>query len=864
MRIYACSVVPDMKNNRNRRGSGIILKILLVLAVFIASCIFFGSGIKESIFEDEVKTIAMKEATFPLVSFTVADREMNLLHGYAANLDYQVIRECITPITQDRTLTININESESVVKKLKYQIMTVDGREKETDDLTVLSDDGKKNSLTISLRENYEVGEEYILKLTLITNTSKRIYYYTRLKYYENDKLQEKIDFVSNFHASLLDMNGKRGEDLLGWLEPSREGDNTNFASVNIRSRLSLVNYGTLNPSIEYEQPPTIIEFYENYATFRFDYVLKVDTDLGEEFYRLEEDYRIGLSGSKVYLYNYERRMEEFFDISNFSTNWKEFKLGICAEDAVSGASSPNGKYMAFTYGGELIFYDIENNSVVKAFSFGSRRDFARDLYKNYDIRILNMRDDGTMDFYIAGYMNAGDYEGRTGIVLYTYDYTENVREEKMYMPINNSYQMLTTDLADFAYFSEDQTFYFSIYNNLYSYKIATGELSVIASSIPEGQLFFCESEAFVVWTDVEKNPGEECVRVFHLNTGTEYVAESSSGKMRLFGLIGNNIIYGVGRTEDGLMRRDGSVFMPYYRLVIANSANMILKDYKEPGLFVSDIEIGENILTIDRVKKNEEGTAYVLADPDTILNNPEKAAAPITVVKHVTDRMLTEYYVAVPESSEAEGAPSYRSTRNKVLNHETIARLPEPEEKDGCYYAYSFGRVVASSKDATSVIAAANKAVGTVINRDGRLIWERGIMTPRNELKDVESVKASAEKSSFQAAIEMIANYRNEEIDVSDFDAKKTSIFDFMNNNMKPYIVDMTGADLDEVLYCTYRKHPVIAIRGNGEACVILGYYPGQVIIYDPVKGKRQEILKSDAIKDFKKSGNIFISYVG
>ncbi|MBR5179488.1 MAG: hypothetical protein IKW90_11915 [Lachnospiraceae bacterium] len=851
------------KNNRNKVK--LIYKILLVLGVFIGSCIFFASDIKETLFEEELKTTAMKEASFPLVSFEVEGEEMNLLRGHAANLDAQVIRECITPVTSERSITVNIKTSENDVKKLKYQIFTVDGREKESDDLTVLEDSNGKKRITIPLRENYEVGDEYILKLTLITNTSKRIYYYSRLKYYENDKLHEKLDFINNFHKSLLDKNGRHGEDLLGWLEPSRTGDNTNFANVNIRSRLSLVNYGELSPDLVYEQPPTITEFYENYASFRIDYVVGVDTELGREYYRLEEDYRIGISGSKIYLYNYERSMEEFFDISNFSKTKREFKLGICNEDAVTGASSPEGKYQAFVYGGELIFYDTENNAAVKAFSFGvAERNFEREIFRNYDIKILNIRDDGTMDFYIAGYMNAGEYEGRTGIVLYSYDYKENLREEKLYMPINSSYQILTTDLADFAYYSEDQVFYFSIYNNLYSYKLASGELEIIAKDIPEGELFFCESEAYIAWNEKKLKKGQEYIRILHLDSGQEYAAESPTGQMKLFGLIGNNIVYGVGKEEDGLKKRDGSIELPYYRLVIANSANIILKDYTDPGYYVTGIDIGENIITLSRVRKNEEGTAYLAAESDTILNNPEKKAPSINVVKHVTDRMLTEYYIAVPENTVVDTVPSFKSTRNRVLNHETIARLPEPQEKEGCYYAYSFGKVVAASANAASVIAAANKAVGTVINRDGRLIWERGIMTPRNELTGVAQIKATEELSSIKAAMQMIAAYRKEELDTSGFSPSKTSIFEFMNDNMKPYIIDMTGAELDEVLYCTYRKHPVIAIRGNGEACVILGYDPSHVIIYDPIRNAKNSILKSDAIKDFKKGGNIFISFVG
>ena len=77
--------------------------------------------------------------------------------------------------------------------------------------------------------------------------------------------------------------------------------------------------------------------------------------------------------------------------------------------------------------------------------------------------------------------------------------------------------------------------------------------------------------------------------------------------------------------------------------------------------------------------------------------------------------------------------------------------------------------------------------------------------MTPRNELKDVEPVRAKEGMSSVKAAMMMLAGYRREELDASGFNAEKSSIYDFMNDHMKPYIVNLTGADLDEALYFTY-----------------------------------------------------------
>ena len=87
--------------------------------------------------------------------------------------------------------------------------------------------------------------------------------------------------------------------------------------------------------------------------------------------------------------------------------------------------------------------------------------------------------------------------------------------------------------------------------------------------------------------------------------------------------------------------------------------------------------------------------------------------------------------------------------------------------------------------------------------------------------------------------------------------------MYEFLSRNMKPYIVDMTGATLDQVLYSVYRKHPVLAIRGNGSACVIVAYDQSGITIYDPVRGDRVKLGMIEAVKDFKKSGNVFIGYV-
>ena len=841
-----------------------IYKFLLVLSVFFASLVFFSSGIKESIFDDEKQTVSMKEATFPLISMEVEGLKMNLLHGYAANLDSKVIRDCITPVTDERSFIVNIDEKGSNVKKLKYQIFNLDGRQKEEDSFTVLEDPDGTKSQKISLKETYETGAEYILKITLITNTSKRIYYYSRLKMYDKGRLKDKLEFIQYFHNTLLNPNGRRAEEVMDWLEPSRATDFSTFAHVSIKSRLNMVSYGSLNPKVVYEQIPTITEFYENYASVRIDYILEADGENGSGLYKTEEHYRIGLKGERTYLYNYERSMEELFDISKFSLETNEFKLGICEPDAAETAISQNGRYVAFVYGGELFFYDTENHSASKVFTFlNKENDYTTVLHRNHNIKILRVKNDGGVDFYVSGYMNSGEYEGRVGIILYSYDHQENVREERMFMPINSAGQILQADLSDFTYLGEREIFYFSIYGNIYSFNLATSNLDMVAAGIDGGEPLYFEDGKFIAWED-HSGAGEDVIHILHLDTGEEYEIKSPYGVIKLFGKINDNIIYGLGTAEDSLRGTDGSLFQPYYKLVIADGTTNVLKSYFEENIFVSGIEIGENIITINRVRFNADKNVYEDTETDTILNNPETKRSPVPIIKKYSEQMLTEYYIGLPGDNKPESIPTINEASIRVLNNDTTARLPDPKKINSGYYTYSFGSVIASSTDPSAMIQAADKAVGTVINREGMLIWERGIKTTRTDLTGVKGVKASAELNSVQAAIETVAGFRGLTLDALSYDREKESICEFLSARMKPYIIDMTGVTLDQALYYVYRQHPVIAVKGNGSACVIVGYDETGITIYDPIKGGRTKLGIIEAVKDFKKNGNIFIGYVG
>lgn len=842
-----------------------IHKALIVLAVFIASLIYFGSGINERFFGNASDTVEMSAATFPTIYIQVGEEQYNRLHGYASNLDMMLMRETVTPITSERSFTVFIEENECDVKKLKYEVHNTDSREIESDSFTVLDSESGPKKVRIDLKETYKSGQEYIVKITLITNQSKRIYYYTRFKMYDNGHISEKLEFVRDFHRTLLEGDIVEKEGLKKYLESSRKTDNTSFANVSIKSSFNLVTWGDLAPEVVWDELPTFHEFYEGLATIELKSYMKAETGDGTEYYVVKENFRFQYTEKRVYLYNYDRTMETVYDVTNTSLIRDEFKLGISKDDRIRTEASPSQKYMAFVYGRELYTYDIDKNFMTCAFSFkGGSGDLSRELYDQHDIRLIKVHDNGNVDFIVYGYMNRGEYEGRVGMVLYRYIASGKRIEEQMYIPVNTTFQLLEADFEDFVYLSDKDVLYFSLYDAIYSYDLTTKKLDTIAHDVPADNLVFCDEDAYIAWQDARSNLEAENIFMISLLDGSQRRIKAPAGEsIRLLGRINNNIVYAYAKKSDIVLLPDGNRMQPAYRLFIENADGQILKDYSEDGFYIDSIEFDNNKITIKRLTKTAGETfVYEAADEDTIMNRYVEIVKPVSITKRVTDKTLTEYYVTLPENTRIESIPGLAKASASVIDFDTTARLTEPENREWIFYSYCYGQVLNTSLAVSETIKSADVNVGTVINREGRLIWERGIKAARSSITGLTLVKAGDGLDPVQAAMRTLLLHKNIDADTSQWNAEDSSVSKWLQNRMKSVILDLSGADLDEVLYYVYKSRPVIGFKSDGSAVVITAYDAASVTVYEPARDRTVKYSLKEAVAMFEAGGNRFVSY--
>ena len=103
-----------------------ILIRVLVLALVFAGAIF---GISRFLNREKVNTAeTLAAASFPLVYINMDGTHVNCLHGYAKEMDVMAMRDTLTPIGDDRTVSIDIEPFQNQIKSVSFEILSADGK----------------------------------------------------------------------------------------------------------------------------------------------------------------------------------------------------------------------------------------------------------------------------------------------------------------------------------------------------------------------------------------------------------------------------------------------------------------------------------------------------------------------------------------------------------------------------------------------------------------------------------------------------------------------------------------------------------------------------------------------------------------
>ena len=836
-----------------------IYRFLGLVIVFVAALFFFGKNIEVIQIKEVNEKTEMEGETLPIVSVDSIGMETNRMYGYVNTIPANNVRESITVLSAEKTFSVYIDECETIVNKLNYEVRAVsDNTMLDYGEVSAFDEDAGRKRAKVTLETEFEASKEYALKLTLVTDVSKKINYYSRVKYYADYcYVKEKIEFAKQIHKMTMD----KDQNIVTYIEPVPETDNSSFAHVDITSSFENIVWGDNNPKIITDIVPTIKEINIETGAIVLDYYATMKTETGEETYYVNEYYRVKHTDDRMYLLWFERSVEACFDPSLASVNKSELKLGIVDNDDMQPVSNDAVNKIGFVRNGNVYLYDLENNelfSVYEQYINGDRLE--HELYRQQNTHIISVDEEGNMCFAVYGYIAHGVYEGKVAIILYQYHKSDNAIEELLYIPFQTTYQILKENFEEYSYLNGSDVFYFAIDDKIYSYNLVSAKLTCLADNIGQRNFMIIKESNSYVWESNQSEGLATEITVMDLKNEQKYVIEAGNKKfIRLIGVMGDNIVYGIGNKKDITYTTEGRPVYAMSTIEIINRNNEVIKSYSKKGVYITDASVSENVVYLNRARK--EGKKYKKIVDDNILNRLVEIKPNAEITERVTEKMLTEKYMSFPGSFVMEKVPDIKKAEMFVTREEKALYLGDNVDALK-YYVYAKGQIKGAYVNPAEAITLSDKEQGVVISSRNQTVWERGGRFISNSVAGITEVRTGNGVSSIDACVYMLLKAEHVDVNIEDITGKDSTMLEMISEYIDE-TMNLTGCNLDEILYFVGAGKPVIAMKNNSEAVIITSYNSNSVTMYDPSTGQYQTQSYAVADATFAAAGNIYVSYM-
>lgn len=836
---------------------GASLGIIFVLALLIISVVM-NQGNTDM-------TTEMGEPTFPIVSMYVKGYQVNTLHGYAESMNSAYLRDTLQPVENDRKIGVQIDTYGREMSEISFEVRSLEGeRLVESTEVTSYEQQSDVITFDITLKDLVEIDTEYMLVFLVTPEGSTPIRYYTRIVMSDSLHMQEKLDYIVDFHEKTFDKEA--AAELTKYLESNSEGDNTTFHKVTIHSSFNQVTWGDLSVNKITEPDIAIKELTEQTGSFRMEYFASVREGKETSYYRISEYYRIRYTPDRMYLLDYERDMHQIFDEKADVYVNDKIMLGITGDD-VALQESDGGNIFTFAVADKLYSYNVTDNKLARLFSFYENTEQlldARSAYHKHDIQVLNVDETGNVSFLVYGYMNRGRHEGSVGVAVYGYNSMTNTVEEMIYIPYNKSYELLKADINKLSYLNKSNIYYFMLDGSVYAVNLESESCQTIVSGLREDGYQVSDSHKMIVWQEGDGLYASSSLTLMNLNTQSQTTISAGAGEyISVLGFMDEDLIYGLARKRDVVENNMGNTTFPMYCLKIQNDSGAVLKTYQKQNIYVVGSTIEENQLNLSRVMWDEESESYIPTTDDQIMSTEEVKAGNNTLSYVVTEHYETICQIDVKDEIDSK-ALKYLTPKEVLFEGNRMIKTPEPEQQAPYYYVYGKNGIEGIYENPGKAVELAYQLSAVVVDDEGDYIWKRVTRSTRNQIMAITEEEASDTRSSLAVCLETILKYEGISRSVENLLNRGDTIIDILRADLQECtILDLSGCSLDAVLYYVNQDLPVLATLEDGNAVLIVGFNELNIVLMDPVTGTLYKKGMNDSTEWLTENGNRFITYV-
>lgn len=837
----------------------LVLKVLSILAAFVLGILGMSYYMTAG---NADLTDSMAEATLPLIYMEQDGRLMNLMHGYTQSMDGRYIRDTVLPLPEDRGLKLQIKAGPNQVKKVYYEVRSLDTErlieDTEADGCSFTED---TVYVQFQLKDLLDPGEEYLLVIRLELEREKEAYYYTHLANLPETHLNDCLRLVDEIHEALFDKENT--VNITQYLEPDASADNNTLDHVTIHSRYRQWIWGDMEVEPDSEVRTFLTEIEDSVASVRLEYeVVHVNENQERERYEVQESYRVRYLEHRMYLLAYDRTVNRIFDPQLQVFTPDSIHLGIL-NDRVEYRKNDEENIVGFVQNGDLWCYDAAQNKLSRVFGFRDGEDL-RCSYGEHDIKIVDVDESGSMNFLVYGYMNRGRHEGKTGVAVYTYNAMTNSVEERAFIESRKPFPILRDEVGTLSYVNSKEELYLYLQGNICRIDLNTREYEKLVSGIPEECCMISDDGHILAWHEGNSIYESPAVVLLDLETGKSRRVEAGEEfYIRALGFMGTDFIYGKARKGDIVKDLTGNRIFPMGYVVIENERGKVIQEfpYEEKGKYVVSISIESNRISQECVAKNE-ARGYEAAAPEPITKKVEETVEKIALETLNSPSKKREYYFSLSENVSASKM-KYLMPR-QVLFEENRNLNPDGTQEDARYYVYAFdGTFDRAYVSANEAIRKAHDSMGVVVDRDQNYIWKRGGRKNWTEIAGVESTGQPSEKSSLQAALEVLMSYEKIYGDVGNYLAQGDTPYEILEKHMNGRVLDLSGCSMSMAFYYVSQGYPVLVLRGGDQAELMVGYDLQNVILMNPLTGETYRKGTDDASEEFESLGNLFVAYL-
>lgn len=830
-------------------------------------------------------TVEMGKATLPLVSVLESGEPINTMHGYTRQMEGQFIKDSIFWLGADRTIQIQIQKYGEAIRNLGFEVRSTDAsRLVENTEIEDYTENDDAIAAKFTIKDLTQADTEYMLILVVTMEDGRVVRYYTRFIQGTDYHMQEMVSFVKDFHSRTFDKDAAK--EITKYLESNAEGDNTNFAHVNIHSSFAQITWGDLSVKQKSEPQITIRDLTNQFGVIELSYLAGLSDKKNENQYIVRERYRVRYGAQRMYLLDFERDMEVVFDPESAEYGQNKISIGI-ADSQMQLEECEGGNIFAFIQTGRLFCYNMSDNKVTTIFSYFDEDNMdERTLYNAHDIKILGMEETGNVRFLVYGYMNRGKYEGSVGAQIYYYNSMHNTIEEEVYIPYDKSFELLKENVHQLSYVNNTNHLFLMVGGTLYDIDLYLKTVNEIVTALPAGSFQVSDSNRMVVWQD--RADGGESTRLILMNLATQRQSQISAGPgeyIRPLGFMSEDLIYGLAKKTDLAVDGYGGILFPMHTVKIQGENGSILKTYSQQGIYVVDAQMDSNLINLRRVKREgtnvgeEERNAltvsenalmqiayssddYEMISDDQIMNTTV-ADQGSNVLEVVATKEYEKLLQIATKSSVNEKSLKFLTPKEVAYEGGREIHIKEDQTAD-YYYVYGPYGLDRICEKASEAVLCANELFGMVYDKDGNYLFRKGTMRSRNQIMKIEADRQSENRSSLAVCLDTMLLTEGVTKNSAYLLQHGGTVRSILEENLDQVeVLELTGCSVDIVLYYVSHDIPVLASLGGEEAVLIVGYNELNTVLMDPATGTIYKKGMNDSRAFFEQAGNRFVTYV-